>query len=322
MKWYYEKNDEPQGPFSLEDILPVITPDTLVWRENSLEDWIAASDHPNLATIFKGKIEEENSPTINKENEAGDKSLIIKSIDKLADSNLELIRKADSQSELNKKQDEKLKANEKKIKQLEQEKILLEATLISTKKQKEDEIKTLAKEKQLLENKYSESAENAEYLSSKVIDYKQKLDSNNNKHIFDTYITSKTNDGYSIIKKDDDRLTAEIFKKDGKDIPKKPLDLGKIYLVFLFLSAIGIISFIVSHEIYGWYEYTNEGSTLNFILYDAHANWILFVAGFLFAFLIIRRYIIREYDKIPILKEDITIYVKVVNGKIVEDKKY
>jgi hypothetical protein len=52
MKWYYEKNDEPQGPFSLEEILPVIIPETLVWRENSLEDWIEAKNHPLLGIIF------------------------------------------------------------------------------------------------------------------------------------------------------------------------------------------------------------------------------------------------------------------------------
>lgn len=42
MKWYYEKNEEQQGPFSLEEILPVITPVTLVWRESSLGDWVEA----------------------------------------------------------------------------------------------------------------------------------------------------------------------------------------------------------------------------------------------------------------------------------------
>lgn len=52
MKWYYEKNEEQQGPFSLEEILPVITPVTLVWRESSLGDWVEAQKHPLLKTIF------------------------------------------------------------------------------------------------------------------------------------------------------------------------------------------------------------------------------------------------------------------------------
>jgi len=56
MKWYYEKNEEPQGPFFLEEILPVITHDTLVWRENSLEDWVIAQKHPLLKSIFTEPI--------------------------------------------------------------------------------------------------------------------------------------------------------------------------------------------------------------------------------------------------------------------------
>ena len=56
MKWYYEKNEEPQGPFFLEEILHDITHETLVWRENSLEDWVIAQKHPLLKSIFTEPI--------------------------------------------------------------------------------------------------------------------------------------------------------------------------------------------------------------------------------------------------------------------------
>ena len=61
MNWYYEKNEEPQGPFYLEEILPVITPDTLVWRANSLEDWVSAKDHPLLFVFFENNTIENSS---------------------------------------------------------------------------------------------------------------------------------------------------------------------------------------------------------------------------------------------------------------------
>lgn len=61
MKWYYEKNEEPQGPFSLEEILPVIKPETLVWREDSLSDWVEAKNHPLLKPIFNLNVQNQTS---------------------------------------------------------------------------------------------------------------------------------------------------------------------------------------------------------------------------------------------------------------------
>ena len=52
MKWYYVNNNEAIGPFSLEEMLPNIHPDTQVWREESLSEWIEASKHPLLQILF------------------------------------------------------------------------------------------------------------------------------------------------------------------------------------------------------------------------------------------------------------------------------
>lgn len=52
MKWYYVNNNEAKGPFSLEEMLPNIHPDTQVWREESLSEWIEASKHPLLQILF------------------------------------------------------------------------------------------------------------------------------------------------------------------------------------------------------------------------------------------------------------------------------
>jgi hypothetical protein len=52
MKWYYVNNNEAKGPFSLEEMLPNIHPDTQVWREESLSEWIEASKHPLLKILF------------------------------------------------------------------------------------------------------------------------------------------------------------------------------------------------------------------------------------------------------------------------------
>jgi hypothetical protein len=61
MKWYYTNNDKAEGPFSLEEILPSIQPNTLVWREESLEEWIEASKHPLLQNIFNLSKTNQNS---------------------------------------------------------------------------------------------------------------------------------------------------------------------------------------------------------------------------------------------------------------------
>jgi hypothetical protein len=60
MKWYYVNNNEAKGPFSLEEILPNIEPDTQVWREESLPEWIEASKHPLLQILFNSPNQNSN----------------------------------------------------------------------------------------------------------------------------------------------------------------------------------------------------------------------------------------------------------------------
>lgn len=60
MKWYYVNNNEAKGPFSLEEMLPNIHPDTQVWREESLPEWIEASKHPLLQILFDSSNQNSN----------------------------------------------------------------------------------------------------------------------------------------------------------------------------------------------------------------------------------------------------------------------
>ena len=60
MKWYYVNNNEAKGPFSLEEMLPNIHPDTQVWREESLPEWIEASKHPLLQILFNSTNQNSN----------------------------------------------------------------------------------------------------------------------------------------------------------------------------------------------------------------------------------------------------------------------
>lgn len=60
MKWYYVNNNEAKGPFSLEEMLPNIHPDTQVWREESLPEWIEASKHPLLQILFNSPNQNSN----------------------------------------------------------------------------------------------------------------------------------------------------------------------------------------------------------------------------------------------------------------------
>ena len=52
MNWYYEKNEEPHGPISLEELLPLVSAETLVWKVDSLEDWVSAKEHPDLIPFY------------------------------------------------------------------------------------------------------------------------------------------------------------------------------------------------------------------------------------------------------------------------------
>ena len=48
--WYYvnPKTEESVGPVSIGKLIAEATPETLVWREESLPEWVAAKEHPDL----------------------------------------------------------------------------------------------------------------------------------------------------------------------------------------------------------------------------------------------------------------------------------
>jgi DNA-binding response OmpR family regulator len=49
--WYYvsPKTEDSVGPVSIGKLIAEATPETMVWKEDSLPDWIAAKMHPDLA---------------------------------------------------------------------------------------------------------------------------------------------------------------------------------------------------------------------------------------------------------------------------------
>jgi ribosomal protein L7/L12 len=49
--WYYvsPKTEESVGPVSIGKLVAEATPETMVWKEESLPDWVAAKAHPDLA---------------------------------------------------------------------------------------------------------------------------------------------------------------------------------------------------------------------------------------------------------------------------------
>ena len=49
--WYYvnPKTEESVGPVSIGKLIAEATPETLVWREESLPEWVVAKAHPDLA---------------------------------------------------------------------------------------------------------------------------------------------------------------------------------------------------------------------------------------------------------------------------------
>ena len=49
--WYYvsPKTEESVGPVSIGKLIAEATPETMVWKEESLPDWVAAKAHPDLA---------------------------------------------------------------------------------------------------------------------------------------------------------------------------------------------------------------------------------------------------------------------------------
>ena len=70
MKWYYVNNNEAKGPFSLEEMLPNIHPDTQVWREESLPEWIEASKHPLLQILFNSQNQNSNEEDLSAQMQA------------------------------------------------------------------------------------------------------------------------------------------------------------------------------------------------------------------------------------------------------------
>ena len=149
MNWYYEKNEETLGPISLEELLPHINAETLVWREDSLEDWVEAKEHPDLVVFFKESHKDQINSYGFSLKEEKDTSA---SNDELAESNVELIKNTEQLTELNKKLEEALKESIDKQKLLEEEKKQLQDNLTSKlqeteAKEKADAIAKTAKEK-------------------------------------------------------------------------------------------------------------------------------------------------------------------------------
>lgn len=59
MKYFFNKNGEPQGPFAKEELIyKNITPDTLVWTEG-MEEWLPASKVPMFDDILDGSLAEQ-----------------------------------------------------------------------------------------------------------------------------------------------------------------------------------------------------------------------------------------------------------------------
>jgi len=69
MNWYYLENNESQGPMSLKELLPFISAETLVWREESLQDWVTAKEHPDLIQFFKNEDKQSTEIPLEEKND-------------------------------------------------------------------------------------------------------------------------------------------------------------------------------------------------------------------------------------------------------------
>lgn len=56
--YFYVKNGVSEGPFSAEELIKLITPDTLIWTEGMTE-WTPASEVAPISEMFATDIEEE-----------------------------------------------------------------------------------------------------------------------------------------------------------------------------------------------------------------------------------------------------------------------
>ena len=57
--WYYvsPKTDESVGPVSIGKLIDEATPETMVWKEESLPEWVAAKIHPDLIDFLDNLAE-------------------------------------------------------------------------------------------------------------------------------------------------------------------------------------------------------------------------------------------------------------------------
>lgn len=56
--YFYVKNGVSEGPFSAEELIKLITPDTLIWTEGMTE-WAPASEVATISEMFATDTEEE-----------------------------------------------------------------------------------------------------------------------------------------------------------------------------------------------------------------------------------------------------------------------
>ena len=56
--YFYVKNGVSEGPFSAEELIKLITPDTLIWTEGMTE-WTPASGVAPISEMFATDTEEE-----------------------------------------------------------------------------------------------------------------------------------------------------------------------------------------------------------------------------------------------------------------------
>jgi hypothetical protein len=61
--WYYvsPKTEESVGPVSIGKLIDEATPETMVWKEESLPEWVAAKNHPDLIDFLDNLAENNHS---------------------------------------------------------------------------------------------------------------------------------------------------------------------------------------------------------------------------------------------------------------------
>jgi hypothetical protein len=64
--WYYvsPKTEESVGPVSTGKLIDEATPETMVWKEESLPEWVAAKNHPDLIDFLDNLAENNHSNII------------------------------------------------------------------------------------------------------------------------------------------------------------------------------------------------------------------------------------------------------------------